>query len=117
MHSASADNSTQQRIATLQVVAGTNWQAMPITQLGGLPIHIDFDDMTHDYHRYTYKIEHCDANWKVSEGLFEADYLRGFNGEQAIDNIEQSLQHTTSIHPLSAHHPKRELSHYHERKL
>lgn len=79
------------RIATLQVVAGTNWQAMPITQLGGLPIHIDFDDMTHDYHRYTYKIEHCDANWKVSEGLFEADYLRGFNGEQTIDNIEQSL--------------------------
>ena len=37
------------RIATLQVVAGTNWQSMPITQLGGLPIHIDFDDMTHDY--------------------------------------------------------------------
>ena len=44
------------RIATLQVVAGTNWQAMPITHLGGLPIHIYFYYMTHDYLRYTYKI-------------------------------------------------------------
>ena len=54
-----------QRIATLQVVAGTDWQALPITLLNGQPIHIDFDDMTHDYHRYTYRIEHCDADWKV----------------------------------------------------
>jgi hypothetical protein len=50
-----------QRIATLQVVAGTDWQALPITLLNGQPIHIDFDDMTHDYHRYTYRIEHCDV--------------------------------------------------------
>ena len=44
------------RIASLQVVAGNrlaqhayhpNWAAMPS--------NIDFDDMTHDYHRYTYK--------------------------------------------------------------
>ena len=80
-----------QRIATLQVVAGTDWQALPITLLNGQPIHIDFDDMTHDYHRYTYRIEHCDADWKVSQGLFESDYLKGWNHEQAIDNIEQSL--------------------------
>lgn len=80
-----------QRIASLQVVTGDNWQSLPITQIGGTPIHIDFDDMTHDYHRYTYKIEHCDANWKISEELFETDYLKGFNGDQAIDDIEPSI--------------------------
>lgn len=79
------------RIASLQVVSGTDWLSMPITQLGGNAINIDFDDMTHDYHRYTYKITHCEANWKESEGLFDTDYLQGFNGELVIDDIEQSL--------------------------
>lgn len=80
-----------QRIATLQVVAGTDWLNMPITQLGGKPINIDFDDLTHDYHRYTYKIEHCDADWRVSQGLFENDYLQGFNGDLVIDDVESSV--------------------------
>ena len=47
-----------QRIRTLQVVGGTNWLSLPVSSLGGEPIHIDFDDMTHDYHRYSYKIEY-----------------------------------------------------------
>lgn len=80
-----------QRIASLQVVAGSNWLGLPITTLQGDAINIDFDDTTHDYHRYTYKLEHCDANWKVSAGLFETDYMQGFNGEQKIEQIEQSF--------------------------
>ena len=79
------------RIASLQVVAGTDWLSMPITQLGGNAINIDFDDMTHDYHRYTYKITHCDADWQESEGIFDTDYLQGFNGELTIDDNEQSF--------------------------
>ena len=79
------------RIATLQVVAGEDWLSMPITQLGGKPIRISFDDMTHDYHRYTYKIEHCDADWTVSSELFARDYMQGFNGEQVIDDYDESL--------------------------
>lgn len=80
------------RISTLQVVAGNDWLSLPIIKLNqGEQIHIDFDDMTHDYHRYVYKLEHCDANWNVSQGLFENDYLTGFNGEQAIGDIKQSL--------------------------
>ena len=80
-----------QRIATLQVVAGTDWLSIPITTLGGKSINIDFDDLTHDYHRYTYKIEHCDADWKVSQGLFTTDYIQGFDEEQTIDDIEYSV--------------------------
>lgn len=79
------------RIASLQVVAGSNWLGLPITTLQGDAINIDFDDMTHDYHRYTYKLEHCDANWDVTTGLFETDYMQGFNGELKIEQIEQSL--------------------------
>ena len=45
------------RIASLQVMAGNKWMDMPVAELGG-NIHIDFDDLTHEYTRYTYRIEH-----------------------------------------------------------
>lgn len=80
------------RIATLQVVTGADWLNMPIAQLGAGTINIDFDDLTHDYHRYNYRITHCEADWTESKDIFESDYIRGFNGnELAINDIEQSL--------------------------
>ena len=90
-----------QRIRTLQVVGGTNWLSLPVSSLDGEPIHIDFDDMTHDYHRYSYKIEHCDANWNVSSSLFESDYMRGFNGNQIIEDVKQSIN---TNHPYTHYH-------------
>lgn len=78
-------------VVSLQVVGGSNWQTMPIVELNGEPIHISFDEMSHDYHRYIYKIEHCDADWEVTDGLFESDYLVGLNGTPPIDNCQQSI--------------------------
>lgn len=79
------------RISTLQVVAGSDWLSMPVVALGGGPVVISFDDMTHDYHRYVYKIEHCDAMWNVSSNLFTNDYISGFNGNLTIDDYNESL--------------------------
>ncbi len=80
-----------ERIATLQVVAGDDWLSPPVAFLGGNPIHISFDDLTHEYHRYTYKVEHCDADWTVSDGLFENDYIQGFTEGNLIEDSEESL--------------------------
>ncbi|MDD2603001.1 MAG: DUF5103 domain-containing protein, partial [Prevotella sp.] len=45
------------RIASLQVTAGDDWQSMPIITLGQeTPIVISFDDLTHEYHRYSYRL-------------------------------------------------------------
>lgn len=79
------------RISTLQVVAGVDWLSIPVVDLQGGSIRISFDDMTHDYHRYVYKLEHCDADWQVSSGLFTSDYLEGFNGELTLDDYNESL--------------------------
>lgn len=85
-----------QNIASLQVVAGNNWLSMPITQLnGGEPINIAFDDLTHEYHRYVYKIEHCEADWSLSEGIFETDYCDGFANGNTIDDAEESINTNT----------------------
>ena len=79
------------RIASLQVRVGDRWQEMPVAKLGEEQIVIDFDDMTHNLHRYAYKLVHCDADWKESKGLFLSDFLQGFNGELTIDDCQQSI--------------------------
>ena len=80
------------RISSLQVTVGGNWMAMPVMSTSNLsPLFIDFDDMTHEYHRYVYRIEHCEADWSLSEELFTSDYIEGFNDGIAIDNLEESL--------------------------
>lgn len=105
-----------QRIASLQVVAGQRWQEMPVAQLGE-PVHIDFDDMTHDYERYSYKIEHCEADWSESREIFTGDFLQGFNGELTIDNYEQSLNTNSSLYALQSYHSQRALPADDERQL
>ena len=82
------------RIASLQVTVGNNWLAPPIAKLNELnntPVNISFDDMTHEYHRYTYTIEHCEADWETSESLFASDYIEGFSEGNTIDNVAQSV--------------------------
>lgn len=80
------------RIASLQVVAGEDWLSPPVITLNGhQTIHIGFDDMTHEYHRYTYKVEHCDADWSVSSELFDTEYLEGFFEGNIIEDTEESL--------------------------
>ncbi len=82
-------------IATLQVVAGQDWLSMPVIQLNGSSvnnkINISFDDLTHTYRRFTYKIEHCEADWSVSDGLFTSDYVSGFADGNTIDDLEESI--------------------------
>ena len=79
-------------IASLQVVAGKNWLSMPIIGLGdGVPVNIAFDDLTHEYRRYAYKVEHCNADWSTSADLFISDYVDGFNVDNVIEDVEQSI--------------------------
>lgn len=79
-------------IASLQVVAGNNWLSMPVIALGeGVPVNIAFDDLTHEYRRYAYKVEHCNADWSTSGDLFVSDYIDGFNTDNVIEHVEQSI--------------------------
>lgn len=84
-----------ENIASLQVVAGKDWLSMPIATLNGEPINISFDDLTHEYHRYVYRLQHCEADWSVSEGIFGSDYCEGFADGCTIDDIEESLNTNT----------------------
>lgn len=80
-------------IASLQVVADDEWTApLPVIELrGDKAINISFDELSHTYHRYCYRIEHCEADWTTSEELFESDYVDGFASGNTIDDNEQSV--------------------------
>ena len=78
-------------IASLQVVANNDWLSLPIITLNSNDfVNISFDDLTHEYHRYCYKIEHCEADWQTSSALFESDYIDGFASGNTIDDVQQS---------------------------
>ena len=78
-------------IASLQVVANNDWLSLPIITLNSNDfVNISFDDLTHEYHRYCYKIEHCESNWQTSSSLFESDYIDGFALGNTIDDVQES---------------------------
>src|SRR5574344_226042 len=82
------------QIKSLQVVVNEDWLSPPIMTLGGgNTLNIDFDDLTHTFQRYTYKIEHCEADWTVSNEIFESDFMEGFNNNN-IEDYEESLNTT-----------------------
>ena len=78
-------------IASLQVVANNDWLSLPIITLNSHDfVNISFDDLTHEYYRYCYKIEHCEADWQTSSALFESDYIDGFASGNTIDDVQES---------------------------
>lgn len=85
-------------VKSLQVVVNDNWLAPAIMRLDSHDVlTVSFDELSHDYHRYIYKLEHCEADWTPSEGIFESDWLSGFNGN-TIDDYQHS---TNTIIPYT----------------
>lgn len=98
------------QIRTLQVVANGDELQPPIIKLGqNNRIEVRFDVMSHEYHRYIYKVEHCNADWTPSAELFESDYMEGFNG-QPIDDYEKSFNTTLLYTHYSIRIPNRDIS-------
>ena len=82
-------------IKGLQVVKNNDFEDLPVLQLGSRDIlTIGFDELSHNYHRSTYRLEPCTPDWTPVKGLFESDWLRGFNG-LPIEDYENSLNTTT----------------------
>ena len=78
-------------IKSLQAVVNQDFLSPAVMRLHTDDIlQIAFDELSHDYHRYAYTIERCEADWTPSEEVFESDWLEGFNAI-VIDDHEQSV--------------------------
>ena len=76
---------------------------------GGNHLEIGFDEFSHEYHRYIYKVEHCNADWSPSTEIFESDYMNGFNGEP-IEDYEKSFNTTVLYTHYSLRIPNENIS-------
>lgn len=61
---------------------------VPIIKLGET-LTLSFDDLNADEHTYSYKIEHCDYNWKIST-ISEYEFIDGY-AQDRIRNYENSF--------------------------
>lgn len=83
-----------ERFKSLTSVVNNDWKNRPVMTLGTADVlHIGFDELSHNYHRLTYHLEHCEADWTTSEEVFESDWLAGFNDNQ-IEDYQNSVNTT-----------------------
>lgn len=80
-------------VKTLQAVVNDDWLSPPVMKLNGDVLHVSFDELSHNYHRYVYRLEHCEYDWTPSQDIFESDWLAGFNNNP-IEDYENSLNTT-----------------------
>lgn len=82
------------RIKSLTSIVNGDWLNRPVMTLGSSDeLVIGFDQLSHDYHRLVYRLEHCEADWSTSEDIFESDWLNGFN-DNPIEDIRNSINTT-----------------------
>lgn len=81
-------------LKTLTVYPDGNWASPPVLTLGSeSTIEIGFDELSHDYKRYSYRIIHCNANWKRSD-MSVLEYMEGFP-ENDVESAEKSVSTLT----------------------
>ena len=82
------------RVKTLTSMVGGDWRNRPVMTLNSDDVlTIGFDEFSHNYHRLTCHLDHCEADWSVSQDIFESDWLQGFNDWQ-IEDYQNSINTT-----------------------
>ncbi len=91
-HSEARHQVLSPQVKSLQVTVNDEWmQLVPVMTLGSTDrLHISFDELSHVYHRYVCVAEPCEPDWQPTEGLFESDWLEGFN-RVPIEEFENSI--------------------------
>jgi hypothetical protein len=78
---------------TLRVTVAGEPLSDPVIELNGRKqIEISFDALEHNYNRFAYTIEHCEADWSKSS-LVAVEYIDGFQG-LSIDDFANSVATT-----------------------
>ena len=91
--SAQFARSFARNVSSLQMVLNDDWVKPPVITLGSDDeLLFSFDELSHTYKRFIYRITHCNADWTPSD-LHAIDYIDGFN-DRPIDYWENSVTTT-----------------------
>ena len=96
-------------IRSMTMSLNDEWEKPAIMMLGGDDVvNFSFDELSHSYHRYTYRVVHCKYDWTPSE-LLSVDYITGFN-DLPIEDVRYSENTTTLYTNYSFSIPNEQLS-------
>lgn len=94
--SAQHNRSLREDVRTLRCEVNGQLTALPLLTLHqGAPMVVSFDQMSHDNLRFFYRVEHCDFNWKTTEGLFTTEFLESNQTDVLIENHTESRNTST----------------------
>ena len=93
------------RVKSLTSIVNGDWLNRPVMTLHSPDrLVVGFDELSHDVHRLTYRLEHCEADWSTSDDIFESDWLNGFN-DNPIDDYRNSINTTVLYTHYQFHIP------------
>lgn len=99
------------RILTLRTLVNGEVVSVPCLELGSADrLEISFDDQAKNFHRYVYKVEHCDFNWNKSSRIFTTDYLQSTMQAVPIEDYQESINTTVEYTHYSFVFPNRQMS-------
>lgn len=82
-------------VKTLRLTVNGDEASLPILGLrNGDRMEVSFDELSHEYRRYTYRLVHCDYKGNPTEDLFESDYVSCAADEEVIEDYTPSLNTT-----------------------
>lgn len=71
-------------------------EPLPVIRLGEKgSVQISFDELSHDYHRYVYTLQHCDVDWRASEDVFFSEFAEYTQEYVLIEDYTESRNVTT----------------------
>lgn len=83
-------------ILTLRTEVGGWLDPLPVLTLGSSQeVEVSFDEMSHEYHRYVYSLQHCDFHWQPTEDLFYSEYAESTQEYVPIEDYTESQNVTT----------------------
>lgn len=85
-------------IKSLQAHLCGDWQQEPVLELGSAKqLCISFDELSHNYKRLAYRIQHCNRDGQPSD-LMELEYLDGFSENDILDSERSYATHSLYTH-------------------
>ena len=80
-------------VRTPRMELNGEWNVPPVMRLDSDDeLLFSFDEMSHTYKRYIYRVTHCNADWSTSS-LLAVDFIAGFN-DVPIEEWENSINTT-----------------------
>lgn len=82
------------RFLSLTATVEGDWLNRPVMTLGSTDVlTVGFDELSHNFHRLTCHLEHCEWDWTPSDGLFDSEWLEGFN-DLPVEEYQNSINTT-----------------------